>query len=164
MPWKCPSDSPGVNSWLWTLKHQRALRSRSPAQPLALPRAVRWSQLPLGSLTTAEEPSAPPQPCASSFHLYTQSPASLQEIPRTNRLAAIFSRSCCHCLGSRQGNIFLMFSPNPKHREKKKDIIPHVVCSNWCARSQINKQELHSVPNTLSKALPSWPVQSVVPE
>lgn len=102
--------------------------------------------------------------CTSYFHLCAQSPASLQAIPRTNRLVSIFSSSHCHCLDLCQGNIFLMFFPNPKRREKKKDIILYVICLSWCARSSINKRQLHSVPNTLLKALPSWPVQSAVPE
>lgn len=92
---------------------------------------------PLGS----EEACAPPQALSILLHLCTQRPASLQAAPWTNRVAAIFSRSHCHCLGSHQGNIFLMFFPNLNCVEKRKTLSPSSVLKlmcqvlNWQARA-----------------------------
>lgn len=66
--------------------------------------------------------------CTPNHHWCTQSSVSLQAIPRTNRLVSIFSRSHCHWLDWRQGNIFCMVFPNPKYRGKKKDIILYITC------------------------------------
>lgn len=123
----------------WPLSHQNAAWGpRVRSQPLPLPGL--WD-VARGCLQAAplrlcfsqlRKPLLLPRLCASSFHLCTQSPASLQAIPRTNRLLAIFSRSHCHCLGSSQGSIFLTFFPNPNEGKKERHYPPRSLFKPMC--------------------------------